>query len=453
MITDRNVTQLVRSWLHEDAHLDASHVLGNALEQVEATAQRRAGWLGPRFPTMQHMIRFGVAAVVIAGAAFFGYTMLNNVGADATRPSLLPVASPMAQESFDPGSTIPAALQHPFLGEPRSVIGMGSNLSVAQLVFNSRSFSFIGGVSDPYLSASGNPALTSTADLTADGLLRLTALHSEAVCSRGDVGLYEFEFSNDESILTIAPVDDACTARMEAITGEWQRSACRFYDNWCLGDVGAGSYSSQFFEPRPAGAQPPRFGAFQYEVPDGWANSEDYPGSYILMPQSEYATYEPDDCARTACPDAIALFAAPEPAPLDCSEPPKSTGEYSARDLRAWLESHPGLVVGSHPSSFGLPDGSATMYDVRVADHWTGTCDAQNPFVAAPLFVNPTRYHLALAPGDALKVIIVDLADESGSTPEAAPLLIIIDSRDAANLDRFAREALYVIGSFRFPPR
>ena len=51
MSTDRDVTRIVRSWLHEDAYEDADRVLDLVLDQIDTTPQRRAcGWRGGSRP-------------------------------------------------------------------------------------------------------------------------------------------------------------------------------------------------------------------------------------------------------------------------------------------------------------------------------------------------------------------------------------------------------------------
>ena len=77
MSTDRDVTRIVRSWLHEDAHEDADRVLDLVLDLVDTTPQRRASWLARRVPTMNNYARLGlvaaaVLAVVIVGIGLFG---------------------------------------------------------------------------------------------------------------------------------------------------------------------------------------------------------------------------------------------------------------------------------------------------------------------------------------------------------------------------------------------
>ena len=100
MSTDRDVTRIVRSWLHEDAHEDADRILNLVLDEIDTTPQRRAGWLARRFPVMNtNIARLGVAAAVVVLAVFLGFQFLSgsNIGGppDAT-PSPSAAASPKA---------------------------------------------------------------------------------------------------------------------------------------------------------------------------------------------------------------------------------------------------------------------------------------------------------------------------------------------------------------------
>jgi len=77
MSTDRDVTRIVRSWLHEDAYEDADRILNLVLDEVDTTPQRRAGWLARRFPIMNtNIARLGVASAVVVLAIIIGINFL-----------------------------------------------------------------------------------------------------------------------------------------------------------------------------------------------------------------------------------------------------------------------------------------------------------------------------------------------------------------------------------------
>jgi hypothetical protein len=107
MSTDRDVTRIVRSWLHEDAHEDADRILSLVLDEIDTTPQRRAGWLARRFPFMNsNTFRVAVAAVAVIVIAFIGVRFLlpgsTSPGGppDATAtpiPTVEPTATPIPQ--------------------------------------------------------------------------------------------------------------------------------------------------------------------------------------------------------------------------------------------------------------------------------------------------------------------------------------------------------------------
>ena len=104
MSTDRDVTGIVRSWLHEDAHEDADRILSLVLEEVDTTPQRSPSWLARRFPPMNsNVVRFGFAAAVVAIAAIVGFTYFNsNFGTDEPTPTPILTASPSASPTATP---------------------------------------------------------------------------------------------------------------------------------------------------------------------------------------------------------------------------------------------------------------------------------------------------------------------------------------------------------------
>ena len=333
MSADRDVTRIVRSWLHEDAHEDADRVLDLVLDQLDTTPQRRATWWPVRRPlTMNTTFRYGIAALAVAVAALLGYTYLNSQIGDDPSPS--PSPSELSVVS------LPAGWQHPFLGPPRAIPGISSEPAAAILTFDGTAFTFNTGVSD---------VLDSTATITSSGQLQLTSEVGGSTCEAGDEGLYDYSFSNGGTQLTISGTDD-CEAREAAVVGTWQTSNCRNPDNACLGDLLAGTYSSQFFEPRPRGEWAPRYGALTYTVPDGWAASSDFPEGYALITQEAYAALDLEADGCNACPDGMTVLAAPQAAAADCLEEAAPGVGTSAAELAAWVEANPNFVVERRPS-------------------------------------------------------------------------------------------------------
>ena len=425
MSANRDTTRIVRSWLREDEHENADRVLDLVLDQIDTTPQRRATWWPVRRPLiMNTTLRYGVAAAVLTLAALLGFTYINNqVGNEPT-----PTPSP-SELSVRP---LPAGLQHPFIGPPRAIPGISSEPAAAILTFDGTTFTFWTGASD---------VLDSTATITSSDQLQLTSEAGGSTCEAGDEGLYDYSFSNGGSRLTIAGTDD-CAAREAALVGTWQTSNCRDPDNFCLGDLEAGTYSSQYFEPHPLGRWVPRFGALTYTVPSGWAASGDFPEGFTLITQEAYAAADPNADGCTACPDGITVLAAPQAAAADCLEEAAPGVGTSAADLAAWVEANSNFVVERRPSV--TVDGQpAIVLRVEMADGATGLC-GESGEAGPPIFYN--GWHMAIASGDRQEFILVDLA--GGDT-----VMVNIDTADPATLDAIVAQAMPIVETFEFPPR
>ena len=97
MSADRDVTRIVRSWLHEDAYEDADRILDLVLDEVDTTAQRQDSWLARRFPPMNNnIVRVGIAAAVIVLVVIVGINFLPGPNTGSS-PEATP--SPSAQSS------------------------------------------------------------------------------------------------------------------------------------------------------------------------------------------------------------------------------------------------------------------------------------------------------------------------------------------------------------------
>jgi hypothetical protein len=423
--TDRDTTRIVRSWLHEDGHENADRVLDIVLEQIDTTPQHRATWWPVRRPlTMSSTIRYGVAAAIVALAALVGFTVLSNQIGNKPTPTPIPSDSALVPP--------PAGLQHPFIGQPKPIDGLGTDVTQAILTIDGSTFSFFNGTSD---------VLGSEASFTESGQLKLTTVLSGHTCEVGDEGLYDYSLSPGGSRLTISGTDD-CTPREAAVVGEWQTSDCLNPDNACLGNLEAGTYSSQFFEPRPEGEWAARYGAMTFTVPEGWAATYDFPEMYSLMTQAAYAALDLESDGCSACPDSIQVWAAPKAMALDCSEKAASGVGESAADLTDWVSQNPDLQVDSQ-ESLTIDGRSAIVLDIAVAEGTTGVC-GESGEAGIPTFYN--GWSLAVAAGDRQRYILVDLA--GGDT-----IVINIDTFDPATLDAFLAQAMPIVETFEFPPR
>jgi len=95
MTTERDSrTRTVLSWLREDQHENAERVLLRALDEVDATPQRRSWWPARRFQDVNTQLKALLAVAAVAVVALVGYQLLpsnTSSGAKAT-----PVPSPSA---------------------------------------------------------------------------------------------------------------------------------------------------------------------------------------------------------------------------------------------------------------------------------------------------------------------------------------------------------------------
>jgi hypothetical protein len=425
MSTDRDTTRIVRSWLKEDAHENADRVLDLVLDQIDTTPQRRATWWPVRrLMTMNSTTRYGIAAAAVVLAALVGFSLINNQLANDPTPTPSPSGTALGP--------LPAALQHPFIGPPRTLVGINGEPTAAVLVFDGSTFKFDKGDFN---------VLDSTATVTASGQLQLTTVRSGFSCNTGDVGLYHYSLSPGGSRLTISGSDD-CAARRAAMVGEWQTSNCLDPNNFCLGNLEAGTYASNYFEPRPEGEWVERYGALTYTVPDGWAATSDFPEVYVLTPQAAYVAPDPDSDGCSACPDGIAVWTGPQAAAADCREAAAHGVGTSAAELAAWVEHNSNFVV-DRQQSVTIDGRPAIVLDVEMAEGATDLCGEAGE-AGPPIFFN--GWHMAVAAGDRQRFILVDLA--GGDT-----ILINIDTLDPATLDAFLVQAMPIVETFHFPPR
>jgi hypothetical protein len=109
MSTDRDVTRIVRSWLHEDAHEDADRVLDMVVNLVDTTPQRRPSWLARRTPTMNSYARLGLVAAAVLAVVIVGIGLLGRSPDVGPATSSSPVPSPSVTAS-------PAVAVNPFVG-------------------------------------------------------------------------------------------------------------------------------------------------------------------------------------------------------------------------------------------------------------------------------------------------------------------------------------------------
>jgi len=105
MSTDRETTRIVRSWLREGATQLPDRVLDAVLDELPATTQRRATWWpAPRLSTLDTIMKFGLAAAVVAMAALIGFNFLAGPGVGGPGPAE-PIPTPTSEPTPTPESS------------------------------------------------------------------------------------------------------------------------------------------------------------------------------------------------------------------------------------------------------------------------------------------------------------------------------------------------------------
>ena len=431
MSTERNVAYLLRSWMRSDSDGTVDHVVDAILAEVDTTPQRRATrWPARRPIDMNTIVKYGIAAAVLAMAAVLGYGIWQNIGNQ-------PAPDPEASEEAGPGSDLPTELRRLFIGQER-VLDELSDQPFVTLDLISRVYrtSQVFGVS----------RLMSAVSLTSADELRLETVAEGTGCAVGDVGIYPYELSIGGTRLVIDPGADDCEMRSMAVVGAWRLMDCANTSNWCQGPLEAGSQTSLFFDPFRTdwgGQVVTRNGALTYVVPDGWSNASDQMQSYTVVRTIDY---EADGFSLSCldCADGIWMGASPMAVEAGCSEDADPDVGISAREIADWLRAHPALEVTEGRMPSVAVDGRPTIIlDIEARESYADACNdpvLERSFI--PLFAH-AGYTVGIGTGDAHRVILVELGPTSG------PMVIVIDSFDPADLDAVIEETQPIIDSIQ----
>ena len=87
-------TRIVLSWLREEAYENPEHMLLRALDEVDATPQRRSWWPAWRSNRMNTYAKLIVAAAAVLVVAFAGFQLLPRTGGVGGEPTIVPSPSP-----------------------------------------------------------------------------------------------------------------------------------------------------------------------------------------------------------------------------------------------------------------------------------------------------------------------------------------------------------------------
>jgi hypothetical protein len=290
--------------------------------------------------------------------------------------------------------------------------------------------------------------LTSSATANGAGQFRLeTVVDDGTGCAVGDVGGYSWSVSPSGRILTVAADSDACSTRRAAVPGTWWLEQCKNTNTNCLGDMDAGTYKSQYIKPRlDPGADwvAPDFGALTYTVPDGWANSADFPERITLTPSADFAIEgRPGTDGQHVIEVNVRPAATAQNA--DCTSAELTSVPRTPTGLVQWIRGLSSLT-SSAATPITIDGHRGQMLDVRVNPSWTRSCGTDTEPIAAVLAEagsSPDKEVFAIAGGDRVRLILLDLGDGD-------IVLIDVSSSDPARFDALVQQAMPIIETFKF---
>lgn len=364
MTANRDFDDIARAWLDLMPNEVPDRVIADVLQAVDAVSQSR-----PRLgrPTWRHnqmkssLFALGAAAVVVVAGVFALSRPGDRTPAGAT-PSVAPsvVATTAPSGTTGPAASaaaaLPAAIQHVWLGGNDGFLSAGTG---AALVVGPDSLS-ITAAND-----TGRAVFTAAASAVAADQLQVTSSGQTARCDVGQTGVYAWALSPSGRALTLHSVSDPCAARSAALSSTWLLVACQEPTDNCLGPIDAGTYSSQFVNfqhPAVAAGWTPNLGAIMYTVPDGWANTGDWPDHFELVPIASFAQASSPNGADHLIDIAADVRA--ESAATPCSGKPATAGTTPTAIIAA-LRTIPGLVVGS-TSPITIDGTSGQSVDLSV---------------------------------------------------------------------------------------
>jgi len=400
-------------------------------------------WVGPA--------ALAVAILILAACGASPATTPPTSKSGAPSPTPGPTSAPSAgpTPSLSSARTLtvvpfPAALQHTWIAPPRAITGVTSGAELPLLYTSSATIELNTN------QGSANIFLSSPTVASSGSSLALTLDSAAGGCSVGQTGTYTWSLSADGVHLTLTASQDACPARAAAFNGTWTRSVCRDPNDTCLGTVPAGSYASTFLDLRDASANVPTWGAYgqlHYTVPAGWANSEDYPDNYTLMPAADYAGAP--GAPNSTISYGIYLF--PRPAAqadnASCANALAPGVAQTPAALAAWVASRPG-VIATKPTAITIGGDSGFMLDVRLAPTRTKKC-AGDSFPSQLLLVEasagPDSWNWAIGGTEQMRIIL--LAIGGGKTVA----IFVDDSSSPSRFTDLVAQAMPVIDTFKFP--
>lgn len=381
-----------------------------------------------RQPTPNRRWLLVAAGLVLVAAAALLLTW--NRGDDAQDPSGVSTTAP-ATTAVD-AAPMALALQQRWMGGKRSFTFAPE--AGTSLVFGADSYRMTQSDQNDT-----NPVHGTARPIDAD---RFEAQSDTDVlgCDAAARGTYRWALSPTGRTLTITAESDPCAARASTLEGTYWLSACFNTGNNCLGPMDAGEYSTQYVAPRRARPEPwePSFGAVTYTVPDGWANSTDFPNVLGFGTADEYPGLTE---AKPFGDNELYVVVDPKPATNSCDQFEDSQDPAA---LLAQLDARPGISMSDAvPVQVGGISG--LQVDLGFDDSAFIDCDG---LAAVPLLHSEligSVWDLGVLPEQNVRLIVLD-PDLELDVPMTAILVQGMPDR----WDRFLPEAMAVIDSMQF---
>lgn len=176
--------------------------------------------------------------------------------------------------------------------------------------------------------------------------------------------------------------------------------------NLCLGPLEAGTYTTKLFSP-----------TLTYTVPAGWANLEDMPGNFLLLPPGSFL-----GGVNRGTSDYLGVYTSVV-AGETCTDRPNPDVEKTFDGLVGWLKADPALALADvHDVSIGGLDG--VVMDISMKDPrgdgcaegvWGDVYVGQDPssLVHAVAEDYPLRVYLL---HNGKRTLAIELADARGGS-------------------------------------
>jgi hypothetical protein len=442
MTTERDFDRLVRVWLELSPDEAPDRVIAAVLQAADTTPQVRRSirWPHRRTVSMTRLSMIATAALMLVLVSAGAYLLGSSGRPQAGSPSTSPATSSPGGPSGSPGAyRIPAELAYTWVGPKRTVPGMPAR-DRYRFTLTDLLLEFPADFTD-------RPFYTSLATTPTPGELRLVASGSSTGCQSGDEGRYGWSLSPGGVRLTLVLKGDPCVGRAAALAGDWLRVACKDVNSACLGGLEAGSFPSQFYIPRlaPGATWHPNWGALQYTVPAGWANSDDSANSFALVPASEYVA----NPAPTAPYHAILVFSHPVISAQNaaCSPADQPGVGRSVDALVSWITQQASLVV-SAPTPIDIDGYHGTYVDVSLSPAWKQTCPDMGGVLGAPVIreadTGPSAWDWRMSAPERWRLVLLDLGTGN------VVAIIVDDSSTPSRFDELVTQAMPIIQAFTF---